>query len=149
MTTSAPIPFTATLRLDGKTATGIEVPADIVERLGGGRRPAVVATLGDHVYRSTIATRRGAYKLPVSAEHRAAAGVAAGQTVAVTVALDAEPREVAVPDDLAAALADTRPAFDALAPSRRKAIVTAVNEAKAPETRRRRIEKAVETLRAG
>ena len=81
------------------------MPDDVVEALGAGKRPAVRVTIGAHTYRSTIASRGGVYLLPLSAENRAGAGVAAGDEVDVTVELDTEPREVAVPDDLATALA--------------------------------------------
>ena len=66
---------------------------EAVEALGGGRQPLVHVRLGEHAYRSRVAVRAGAYKLPVSAEHRAGAGVAAGDEVEVTLALDTEPRD--------------------------------------------------------
>ena len=150
--TAAPITFNATVLLAGKTATGFDVPAEVVERLGAGRQPAVHVTIGDYAYRSTIAVRGGTHKLPLSAEHRAGTGLAAGDAVDVTVALDTEPREVAVPDDLAAALEphpDARAHFDGLSPSKRKAFVAIIEDAKAPETRRRRVDKTVEKLREG
>jgi hypothetical protein len=140
--------FRATLQLDGRTATGIEVPDPVVERLGAGRRPPVVVTLAGHAYRSTLAVRAGVVKLPVSAEHRQAAGVAAGDEVEVTLAVDTAPRETPVPEDLAAALASAgvRAAFDALPPSGRKAIVVSVEGAKTDATRERRVLKAVGQL---
>ncbi len=153
MTTAiAPITFTGTVLLAGKTATGFRVPDDVIERLGGGRQPAVHVTIDDYAYRSTVAVRSGEFKLPLSAEHRAGAGVAAGDTVEVTLALDTAPREVAVPDDLAAALAgepEARAFFDGLSPGKRKAFVALVEGAKAAETRQRRIDKVVAKLRAG
>jgi hypothetical protein len=58
MTDSTPrIAFRTTLRAAGKTATGIEVPSELVERLGAGKKPAVSVTIGAHTYRSTIASR--------------------------------------------------------------------------------------------
>ncbi|WP_459076907.1 DUF1905 domain-containing protein [Cohnella rhizosphaerae] len=97
--------FKATVELNGKTATGIEVPAEAVEALGSGKKPAVYATVAGYTYRSTVAAMGGRYMLPLSAEHRGAAGVAAGDEVEVSLMLDTDPREVKVPDDLAAALA--------------------------------------------
>ena len=144
--------FRTTVELGGKTATGMRVPDDVVEGLGAGRRPAVRVTVGSHTYRSTIASRGGVYLLPLSAENRAAAGVAAGDEVDVDVEVDTEPREVAVPDDLAAALAEddaARQAFEALPYSHRQRHVLAVEGTKNPETRQRRIGKALEMLRAG
>lgn len=141
--------FTATLDLHGKTATGIEVPAAVVEALGGGKRPAVVAELGKHRYRTTIASMRGKFLIPVSAENREAAGLEAGDEVRVRITLDEKPREVAVPEDFAAAMAANPPArerFDALAFTHRKEHIRAIEEAKKAETRQRRIEKAIEKL---
>jgi hypothetical protein len=143
--------FRAVLELHGKTATGFEVPAKVVDALGSNRRPAVLVTIGPHTWRSTIAPRGGVYLLGVSAENRALAGVSAGEEVDVEVALDAAPREVGVPDDFAQALntiPGLRQAFDALAFTHRKEHVRAIEEAKTAETRARRITKAVEKLTA-
>jgi hypothetical protein len=134
--------FTTTVELGGKTATGMEVPADVVTALGAGRRPAVHVTVGVHTYRSTIATMGGRFLLPLSAENRTAAGVAAGDQVEVDVELDDAPRVVEVPADLAVAL-DTDPEarrrFDALSYSHQRRHVLAVEGAKAEATRDRRV----------
>ena len=89
--------FRGTLLLGGKTATGIEVPEEVVESLGSGKRPAVRVTIRGHSYRSTIAVMGGKFMLPISAENRAGAGVEAGDVVDVELELDTEPREVNVP----------------------------------------------------
>ena len=144
--------FTTTIELGGKTATGMRVPAEIVTALGRGQRPPVLVTIGGHTYRSTIAAYRGSYFLPLAAEHREAAGVAAGDTVEVELELDDQPREVTVPTDLAEALAaapSARTAFDTLSYSNQRRIVLEVEGAKAAETRARRIAKAVAALREG
>ena len=144
--------FQATLQLNGKTATGIEVPPEIVEALSSGKRPAVTVTIGSYSYRSTVAPMGGKFYLPVSAEHRTAAGIAAGDAIAVELALDTAPREVEIPDDFATALAGDAAAkgfFDSLSYSDRRRHVLAIAEAKTPETRQRRIVKAMELLRAG
>ncbi len=142
--------FRAAVELHGKTATGIEVPPHVVEALGGGKKPAVTVTVGGHSYRTTIGSRSGRFLIPLSAENRTAAGVSAGDTPEIEVLLDAAPREVEVPEDLAAALeaAGVRDAFDALAFSYRKEHARSVVEAKAPATRERRITKVVDALRA-
>ncbi|CAN5156545.1 hypothetical protein BH11ACT2_BH11ACT2_12640 [soil metagenome] len=143
------VTFTGTLITGGGNATGVAVPEDVWHSLTPARRAAVVVTLGDHTYRSTIGWYRGAFMLPVSAENRTAAGIAAGDALAVTIELDTEARVVEPPDDLAAAL-EAQPAakaaWDALAPSHRKAHVTAITGAKAAETRQRRIDKAIDQL---
>lgn len=139
--------FRATIELGGKTATGIPVPDDVVTALGSGKRPAVHVTVAGHRYRSTIAPMGGRSWIPLSAEHRTAAGVAAGDEVDVELRLDTEPRTVEVPADLAAALDDaTRRTFDALSYSNRRRHVLSVEGAKAAETRARRVAKVVEEL---
>ena len=142
--------FTATLELAGKTATGIEVPAALVAELGKGKKPPVQVTIGDHRYASTVAVMGGRFLIPVSAEHRAAAGIAAGDEIDVVLELDDAPRVVAVPDDLAAALDPAaRAFFDGLSPSQQKWHVTQVESAKTDETRQRRIEKSALLLGEG
>lgn len=143
--------FTATLRLHpGKDAMGIEVPPDVVEALGQGKRAKVVVRLKGYSYRSTVAVMGGKHLLPLAKVHRTGAGVSDGEAVEITLEPDLSPREVDVPDDLALALkgAGLRAAFDALAFTYRKEHVRSVEEAKKPETRQKRIEKIVETLRA-
>ncbi|MBX0327963.1 DUF1905 domain-containing protein [Oscillochloris sp. ZM17-4] len=66
--------FHAIIELHGKTATGMQVPAEVVTALGAGKRPAVRVTINGYTYRSTVAAYREAFMLPLSAEHRAAAG---------------------------------------------------------------------------
>ncbi len=145
--------FKATLLLEGRTATGFRVPPEVVDALGRGKRPPVTVTInGGHTYRSTIAPYGDVYMLGVAAEHREAAGVAAGDEIDVDLELDTAPREVEVPDDLAAALAgepEARAFFDGLSYSNRRWYVLSVEGAKTAETRQRRVTKAVEMLREG
>ena len=75
--------FRATLELNGKTATGFQVPAEVVAALGQGKRPPVRVTINGHTYRNTVAVMGGVFMLGVSAEHRAAAGVQAGDELEV------------------------------------------------------------------
>jgi hypothetical protein len=142
--------FTAQVQQAGRTATGIEVPAEVVDGLGGGKRPRVTVTINGRTYRSSVAVMGGKFMVGVSAENRALTGVAGGDVVEVTLALDTAPREVDVPDDFAAALEvvpEAKAAFARQSYSHQRAHVDAINAAKAPETRRRRIDKAVERLR--
>ncbi len=144
--------FRGTLQLSGKTATGIEVPASVLESLGSGQRPAVTATINAHAWRTTVGSMAGRAMLPVPAEHRLAAGVAAGDELDVKLEIDTAPREVVVPDDLALVLdADpgVRAAFEALSYSNRRRHVLQVADARTPETRARRVAKVIEALRPG
>ena len=137
---------TTIMQAEEKNAMGIVVPADVVEKLGQGKKPKVVVTLKGYSYRSTIFVMGGEFQLPLAKEHREKAGVKGGEKVEVTLEVDAEPREVEVPKDLAAALkkAGATAGFAALSFTYRKENVRAIEEAKAPETRARRIAKAVE-----
>lgn len=142
--------FRATIQLNGKTATGIEVPEQVLAGLGGGKRPAVNVTLNGYTYRSTVGVMGGRSLIPVSAEVRAAAGVSAGDDVEVAIEPDAAPREVQVPEDFATAMAgapDAARFFEGLSYSQKRWYVLPIEGAKAAETRQRRIEKAVAMLR--
>jgi len=139
--------FETTLYKSGNN-TGIEVPPEIIEQLGGGKRPAVLVNVNGFEYRNTVAVMGGRYLISFSADKRAATGLTGGEPITVDLTLDTAPRTVDVPDDLAAALrgGDATAAFDALSPSARKAHVTSVEGAKTPETRQRRIDSIVAKL---
>jgi hypothetical protein len=144
--------FRTTVLQSGKTATGIRVPAEVVESLGAGKRPPVSVTINGYTYRSTVAVMGGEFLVGISAEHRAGAGVAAGDEVDVDIALDSAPRVVEVPADFAAAL-DAEPAaqrtFGALSYSDKSWHVLQISGAKTEETRRRRISRSVAVLKEG
>lgn len=143
--------FRSTVELGGKTATGFQVPAKVVAGLGSGKRPPVRVTIRGYTYRSTVAPMGGRFMLPLSAEHRAGAGVAAGDKIDVDIELDTAPREVTEPPDFKQALdRDTkaRRYFDGLSYSNKRRHVLAIEQSKTTETRQRRIAKAVSTLRA-
>lgn len=143
--------FTTQLEATGGTTTGFVVPDEVVEALGGGRRPKVAATMAGHTWRTSIAAMGGRFLLGASAAVREAAGIAAGETHTVTVVLDDAPRTVEVPEDLAAALAadaDAARAWESLTYSAQRRHAEAVVAAKKPETRARRVESVVASLRA-
>jgi hypothetical protein len=139
--------FETTLSQMGNN-TGIEVPPEVVDELGGGKRAAVVVDVNGYVYASTIGVMGGRFLIPFSSDKRAATGLSGGDAITVELTLDTAPRTVEVPDDLAAALdgGGARAAFDALSPSARKAHVANVESAKAADTRTRRITAVVAKL---
>ena len=142
--------FRTTIQQSGKTATGIRVPDSVVEALGAGRRPPVRVTLNGYSYRSTVAVMGGVFMVPLSADNRAAAGVAGGDEVDVDIALDTEPRTVSVPADLDDALSrdpEARRGFDALSYSQQLRHVSAVDGARTAETRQRRIAAVLDAVR--
>ena len=144
--------FRATVELNGKTATGFEVPEDVVEALGSGQRPQVTVTIEGYTYRTTVARMGGRFLVGLNAENRAAAGVAAGDRVDVDIQLDTGPREVEVPAELTEALAYddvARANFDGMSYTHRKEWVRWIEEAKKAETRATRLAKTVESLHAG
>ena len=139
--------FETTMSLSGNN-TGIEVPPDVIDALGAGRKPPVIVTVNGYEYRSTVAVMGGRYLIPFSSDKRAATGLRGGDAIVVDLELDTAPRTVELPDDFAAALDDAgaREAWNRLSPSHQKAHVTAIDGAKAAETRQRRIAKAVDAL---
>ncbi len=125
---------------------GLEVPQEVVEALGGGKRPTVRITINGHSWRSRVAIMRGRYLIGLSNANRQAAGVVTGDEVKVDVEFDQEPRVVSEPAALARALdADplARAAYDRLPYGLKLQHVRAIESAKKPETRLRRIEKAI------
>jgi hypothetical protein len=128
----------------------VEVPGEVVAALGGGGRIPVQATFDGVGYRGSIASMGGCMALGILKGIRTQLGKGDGDAVTVTVERDAGERTVEVPGDLAAALADAglREAFDTLSYSHRREHVNAINEAKKPETRNRRIAKALEMLKS-
>lgn len=144
--------FRTTIVQSGPTATGIRVPEEIVAALGAGKRPPVLVAINGYQYRSSVAVMGGSYMVALSAENRAGARVAGGDECDIELELDLEQRRVAVPADLEAALdadPDARRTFDGLSYSNKSWHVLQVSGAKTDETRRRRIVKSVEALRAG
>jgi hypothetical protein len=144
--------FSCVVLAAGKTATGLPVPEDVVLALGAGKKPAVYVTIGDYTYRSTVAPYTEGYRIPLSAENRAGARVAAGDLVEVELALDTEPREAVVPEDFAVALdadQEARRFFDTLSYSNKQSYLLWVTGTKNPETRARRVAQGVELLRGG
>ena len=137
---------------EGSSATGIEIPDEVLTALGAGRKPAVRLSVNGYSYRSTVATVDGRYMVSLSSEHRAASGLDGGDEVEVDIEVDSSPREIDMPDDFAAAL-DAEPAaratFDGLSNSLKRYHVDLINGAKTDDTRQRRIEKSVATLKEG
>jgi len=144
--------FRTTLQSAGKTALGFEIPPEVVEALGAGKRPPVLVTIKGYTYRNTVAVYGGVYMIGVSAENRAPAKVKGGDEVEVDLELDTAPREVVVPPELEAAL-DADPAarvtFDKLSYSNKSWHTLQVTGTNNPETRSRRIEKSIAALREG
>jgi hypothetical protein len=144
--------FHATIQLSGKTATGIQVPAEIVTHLGSSKRLPVRVTINGHTYRSTVAPMGRVFMLPISAENRMEAYVSAGDEVEVEIEPDTQPREVSVPPDFLEALERDAAAlrfFEGLSYSNKQRFVLSIEGARTAETRLRRISKAVDTLREG
>lgn len=129
--------------------TGVHVPETMLEKLNGGKKPLVKVTLNGYTYRSAVGKMGDRFMISLSAENRRNANVKGGDTLDVTVALDTEPRTVDVPTELQVALESNKTAqaaFEKLSPSRKKAIVLSVSDAKTEGTRTRRIEKAISDL---
>src|SRR3954449_2718873 len=112
------IRFHTQLHARGPAAAVVLDDAQVAAVGEGAKRFPVVATVNGYTWRTSVARMGGEFLLGLNRQVRDGAGVAAGDTVDVVVALDREPRQVDVPDDLAAALAtqpEARAAFEALA----------------------------------
>ncbi len=144
--------FRAELQSTGGNTTAFAIDDEVVAALGGGGRPKVVVTVNGFEWRSSIVRLGGGYWLGVSAAHRAAAGITAGEVLEVEVVLDTAVREVEMPDDLAAAL-EAAPAakafWDGLSFSNRSRHVLQVTGAKTAETRARRVARTVAMMAEG
>lgn len=144
--------FHTTLKQGDKTATGIQIPDEVIQALGAGRKPPVKLTVNGYTYRSTVATVSGTFMVGFNADHRAASGIRGGDEIDVEIGLDTKPRTVELPADLAAALdadAKAKQTFDKLSNSMKGYHVSQVTGAKTDETRQRRIEKSIAVLREG
>jgi hypothetical protein len=125
------------------------VPAEVVRALDAGKRPKVAITINGHTWRSRVASMSGRFIVGISAANRSASGIALGDEVEIELELDTQPRVVAEPRDLAEILdADplAREAFDHLPYGLRRKHVNAIEDAKSPETRQRRIARLIDTL---
>lgn len=143
-------PLTFEVTMDSSAGGPVEVPFDVRE-IFGAAKPPVLVTINGFTYRSTVAVYGGKYYVPLKRANAQAAGVEAGVPVIVTIEPDRSPREVDLPPDLAAALdeAGLRHRWDALSYSHQREHVEAIEGAKRPETRTRRLAKAIEMIRAG
>ncbi len=144
--------FTAVLQVDARTSgTVVPVPAEVVERFHAHGRVPVKGTINGFPFRGTLVPSAGGHLLGVNRQVRAGAAARPGEPVSVVLRLDPEPRHVGAPPDLAAALKKSRAAqnaWDRLAPSDRHACVEAIDDAKRPETRARRVAATVQALLA-
>jgi len=135
------------IRAFGNNA-GIEVPAEVLTKLGAGKRPKVLVRVGAYTFATTVGAMGGLALISLSKAHREASGLRAGQEIHVDLELDTAPPKILVPQELAAALAEAGlvDAFDKLAPSRRKEYARQISDAKADETKARRIARIVAEL---
>ena len=127
----------------------VEVPGD-VKAVFGKARPPVVATIGTYAFRTTIAVYGGKSYVGIRRSHREAGKLAPGQRVRVVIELDEAPRTVTPPKELAAAMkkdAKARAAWEALSFTHKREHAEAIEDAKKPETRARRVEKAIAMLK--
>jgi len=148
---TASVKFDTTVAATG-SKTGIVVPDELIERLGAGRRPAVLVNVNGYEYRNTVGVMGGKYMISISAAVRKETGLKGGDPISVTLTIAETPRQVDIPDDLAGALAsepDVAAFFSKLSNSLQRYHVDNVNGAKTPETRQRRIEKAVSLFQEG
>lgn len=147
-------PIRATVRLEPRgPAAAIILSDEQVQALGDGAKtfPVKVTVDGRFTFDGRVARMGGENLVGLNKATRTAAGVSAGDTIEVEIALDTAERAVEVPEDLAEAMAaaGVAEAFAALAPSHRKEYVRWITEAKKSETRQKRIVEAVAKIGEG
>lgn len=128
----------------------IELKFDVKKVFGRARAPLRVSING-YSYRSTVSVYGGRYYLPVRRSHREAAGVKVGDTVSLVLETDTSPRVIKAPPELARALAKdakARAAWIKLSYSHKREHADAIRNAKKPETRVRRVKRALAMLAA-
>jgi Bacteriocin-protection, YdeI or OmpD-Associated/Domain of unknown function (DUF1905) len=146
------IRFRTQLQSRGPAAAVVLGDAQVAEVGQGAKRFPVVATVNGYSWRTSVARMGGEFLVGLNREVRQGAEVNAGDEVDVTIELDTEPRDVKVPEDLAAALAtdpQAKAAFDGMAFTHRKEYARWVAEAKRDETRQRRVQQALAMIRSG
>jgi hypothetical protein len=144
--------FKAQLQPRGPAAAVILDDAQVAAVGEGAKRFPVVATVNGYTWRTTVVRMGGEFLLGLSKEVRRGAGAEAGDEVDVAVELDTAPREVEVPEALAAALAadpEAKASFDRMAFTHRKEYARWIADAKQEQTRQRRLGQALEMIRAG
>ena len=145
--------FRAELRSRGSGRGGhlVEVPPDVIAKLGGKGRTPVNATFDGVPYRGSIVKMRGIMMIGVTKAIMAEAGIGVGDTLTVVVENDDAPREVEVPEELTKAFRRAQGAkaeWDRLPFTHQREYVEAILEAKRPETRARRVDATIEALRS-
>lgn len=146
------ISFRARLQPRGPAAAVLLDDEQVAVVGEGARQFPVVATVNGYTWRTSVARRGGESLLGLNREVRRGAGAEAGDEVDVTIELDTTPREVEVPEALAAALAADPQAgasFERMAFTHRKEYARWIAEAKQEETRQRRVQQALDMIRAG
>ena len=144
--------FKTQLQPRGPAAAVILDDAQVAAVGEGAKRFPVVATVNGYTWRTTVVRMGGEFLLGLSKEVRQGAGAEAGDEVDVTLELDTAPREVEVPEALAAALAadpEAKASFDRMAFTHRKEYARWIADAKQEQTRQRRLGQALEMIRAG
>ncbi len=126
------------------TWTFIVVPAAVHRALGGKARTPVRGTVAGVTFRATVHKGEGVQRFAVGRQIRDASGAQVGDRVEVELEVDADERALEVPGELRDVLDQDQLwcAFDALAPSCRRAWAQHVGEARKAETRVRRAAKA-------
>jgi hypothetical protein len=130
---------------------GMNTPFDVKQAWGKARLP-VTGTINGFKFRTTVAPMRGEYFICVNRQMREGGKCDVGDTVTVVMEPDTAPRTVNPPPDLKKALKSDKAAqqaWDRYSYTHRKEFARWITEAKKPETRARRLEKAIEMLAAG
>ena len=136
----------------GGGGTLVPIPKEVAAKLGLKGMPKINAVIAGTPYRGTLMPMGdGTYCLGVLKSIQEAAAVGAGDSITIDLELDNAPRTVELPADLAKAIAHDEKAiavWEAMSYTNKKEMARSLEEAKRPETRERRLARALESLRA-
>lgn len=141
------VTYTTTVIGHGNHAA-LEVPDEVLAELGTNKRAPLKVSINGYNFQTTATGVDGKCMIPFAMKDREGSGTKAGDVIEVTVELDSGHREVEMHPELVSALAaaSLTEVFEALTYSKRKEFARQVNEAKADETRAKRIQKVIESL---
>lgn len=139
--------YTTTILGFGNHAA-IDIPEEQLKKIGGNKRAPLKITVNGYTYQSTATVMDGKCLVVFPKKERENAGVKSGDRLMVQLELDSGYRQVTIPKELVEALQKSgfRKKFDELTYSKRKEYARQVADAKARETKVRRIGKIIQEI---
>jgi hypothetical protein len=134
----------------GKSTAALKPPFDVVEVFHTKARVPVKGTINGFPFRSSLMNMGTGHMMAVNAQLRAGANCKGGDTVSVVMELDQDERKVEVPAPLKKIIASdpkAKESWSKLSFTHQKEWMRAIEDAKKPETREKRIAAMMDALR--